>query len=170
MGDIKYYKHISVLITVSFLVNITILLIMNISSYSLFLEGLLGIKKTFVIELFFWAALGATIACSLFLSEDKEMNEVESVKENPDPKILRYPDEIDVIQYLHRIITSGILGVIGALMLFSGLFFFEANLEILSIKHRMFFVILCFLIGLYQRNFIAYLGDMFRKILEKQNK
>jgi len=170
MGDIKYYKHITALITISFIVNIAILLILNITSASQYFESLYGIKKTFVIQLFFWSALGATIACSLFMSEDKETNEVERAKNNPDPKILRYPDVIDVFLYLQRIITSSILGVIGALMLFAGLIFFEANIEVLSIKHRMFFVIFCFLIGMYQRNFIAYLGKTFRRIIEDKNK
>ncbi|PKN18248.1 MAG: hypothetical protein CVU71_12110 [Deltaproteobacteria bacterium HGW-Deltaproteobacteria-6] len=170
MGDIKYYKHITALIMVSFVVNISVLLILNITFTSQYLEGLYGIKKTFIIQLFFWSALGATIACSLFMSEDKEINEIERAKHNPDPKILRYPDVIDVFLYLQRIITSGILGVIGASMLFAGLIFFEAQIEILSIKHRMFFVIFCFLIGMYQRHFIAYLGKMFRKIIEDKNK
>lgn len=170
MGDIKYYKHISTIIIISFAVNITILLILNTPNVSSGFEALFGVKKSFVIQLYFWSALGATISCSLFLSEDKEMNEVESVKDKPDPKVLRYPDIIDVTLYIQRIITSGILGVIGALLLFSGLIFFEANIETLSIKHRMFFIIFCFLIGMYQRNFLEYLGGMFRKILEKQNK
>jgi hypothetical protein len=104
------------------------------------------------------------------MSEDKEINEVERVKNNPDPKVLRYPDVIDVSLYLQRIITSGVLGVIGALMLFAGLIFFEAQIEVLSIKHKMFFIVFCFLIGMYQRNFITYLGKMFRRIIEDKNK
>lgn len=170
MGDIKYYKHITALIMISFVVNVSILLILNITSSSQYLESLYGIKKAFVIQLFFWSALGATIACSLFMSEDKEINEVERTKNDPDPKVLRYPDVIDVFLYLQRIITSGILGVIGSLMLFAGLIFFEAQIEVLSIKHKMFFVIFCFLIGMYQGNFIAYLGKMFRRIIEDKNK
>jgi hypothetical protein len=170
MGDIKYYKYITALVMISFIANIAILLILNITTVTQYLDSLFGIKKTFVMQLFFWSALGATIACSLFMSEDKEINEVERVKNNPDPKVLRYPDVIDVSLYLQRIITSGVLGVIGALMLFAGLIFFEAQIEVLSIKHKMFFIVFCFLIGMYQRNFITYLGKMFRRIIEDKNK
>ena len=170
MGDIKYYKYITALLIISFVLNMAILLTLNIPSVSKYLVEIFGIKKTFVIELFFWSALGATIACSLFLSEDKEMNEVESAKEKPDPMILRYPDSIDVCLYIQRIIASGILGIIGALMLFAGLVFFEARIDELSIQHRMFIIIFCFLIGMYQRSFITYLGNMFRKIIEEKNR
>ena len=170
MGDIKYYKHITALVMISFAVNIAILLFLNITNVSQYLETLLGIKKTFIVQLFFWSALGATIACSLFMSEDKEINEVECARDKPDPKILRYPDVIDVLLYLQRIITSGILGVIWALILLSGLVFFEAPIEVLSVKHKIFFILFCFLIGMYQRTFIEYLGKMFKKIIEDKNK
>jgi hypothetical protein len=104
------------------------------------------------------------------MSEDKEINEVESLKEKPDPTILRYPNAIDVSLYLQRIITSGVLGVIGALMLFAGLIFFEVNIEVLSLRHKTFFIIFCFLIGMFQRNFIAYLSQIFKKFIEDKNK
>ncbi len=170
MGDIKYYKYITALLIIAFIMEIILLLLFNIENVSQYLESLYGIKKTFVIQLFFWSALGATIACSLFMSEDKEINEVERAKGKPDPVVLRYPDIIDVFLYLQRIITSGVLGVIGALMLFAGLVFFEANIDVLSVKHKTFFIIFCFLIGMYQRNFIAYLSKMFKKIIEDKNK
>ena len=164
MGDIKYYKHITALLIVAFIVEIISLLFLNVASVSQYFESLFGIKKTFVIQLFFWSALGATIACSLFMAEDKETNEVESLKENPDPVTLKYPDAVDIFLYLQRIVTSGVLGVIGALMLFAGLIFFEANIEVLSLRHKLFFIIFCFLIGMYQRNFITYLSQMFKKL------
>jgi hypothetical protein len=81
-----------------------------------------------------------------------------------------YPDSIDVCLYIQRIIASGILGIIGALMLFAGLVFFEARIDELSIQHRMFIIIFCFLIGMYQGSFITYLGNMFRKIIEEKNR
>ncbi|MGA9112017.1 MAG: hypothetical protein WB290_17175, partial [Smithella sp.] len=111
MGDIKYYKYITALLIIAFIMEIILLLLFNIENVSQYLESLYGIKKTFVIQLFFWSALGATIACSLFMSEDKEINEVERAKGKPDPVVLRYPDIIDVFLYLQRIITSGVLGV-----------------------------------------------------------
>ncbi len=171
MGDIKYYKHITGLIITSFIINLIVICLFNILPIAQFFSEYISEKKLFVIQLFFWSALGATIACSLFLSEDKEMNELESLKETPDPLALRYPDSIDVFLYFQRIITSGILGIIGALILFAGLGFFDAQIETLSLKHKLFFIIYCFLIGMYQRNFITYLSNMFKKMLqEKTNK
>ena len=170
MGDIKYYKYITTIIMISFSFNIALLLTLNVSTTSQYLESLYSIKKLFIIQLFIWAMLGSTIACSLFLSQDKEINEIESVKTHPDPSLLRYPDMIDLFLYLQRIITGGILGVIGALILFAGLIFFDANIGNMSLKHKSFFIVFCFLIGLYQRHFLGYLEKMLRKIIEDKIK
>ena len=119
-----------------------------------------------MLQLYFWSALGATIACSLFMKQDKEINELESIKDEPDPTILRYPDPIDVVLYVQRIMTSGFFGVIGATILFAGLGYFDVSADILNFKQKVFFIVFCFLIGMYQGDFITFLNNLSKRLLQ----
>lgn len=73
-----------------------------------------------MIKQFFYGALGATVAGTLFLAKDKDINEIESLKSKPDPLILRHPDRIDKTFYLLRIMTSGVLAIIDTMLILSG--------------------------------------------------
>ena len=170
IGDIKYYKPISLLVSGALLLCAVMLLILSLNSVSAYLATQMGEKKAFVIQLFFWAGLGASISSSLFLARDKEDNELESVKEKPDPAALRYPTDLDVVLYAHRIVTSGLLGVIGAAILFAGLGYFDTDVDISNTKQRMFFIVFCFLIGLNQGDFVKYLSQISTRLFQKAEK
>jgi len=167
IGDVKYYRHISVLILLALTVAGAMLLWLNSSSGRGFMLEFLGNNVAFGLQLFFWGALGASVASSLFLAQDKDQNELESVKAAPDPSRLRYPTEIDVHLYCHRIVTSACLAVVGALFLYAGLSYFDVPAALPNSKHRAFFILFAFLIGLHQGNFVAFLNKRFQKILEK---
>jgi hypothetical protein len=166
-GDPKYYGHITYLLLVALAVNGALIFVLNTNIASAWLGSLLGPKKAFVTQLFFWAALAGTIASSLFMKHDKDINELESLKDEPDPTVLRYPDIIDVGLYLQRILTSGFLGIVGAAILFAGLGYFDVSSDTLTTKHKLFLVIFSFLIGLYQSNFLTALGEMSKRIFQK---
>lgn len=123
--------------------------------------------KLFLIQLFFWSALGATIACSLFLAQDKEINEKEACKKHPSPDVLRYPTNVDVHLYAQRILTSGFLGLVGAFIILAGLGYFEVPIDSINEKHKIFLIITAFVVGLHQKNFLATLTSLCKKIFEK---
>jgi hypothetical protein len=166
-GDPRYYKHISVLIMLVLLGTSVILLFLNSSFGQTILLKYLGTRTAFCFQLFFWGALGAAIASSLFLAEDKKQNELELVKASPDPSLLSYPNEIDVHLYCHRIVTSACLAVVGAFFLYAGLTYFDVPADLPNPKHQAFFILFAVLIGLYQANFVAFLHKRFQKMLEK---
>src|SRR3989304_7651980 len=167
IGDVRYYTHISALILLALAVAGAMLLWLNSSTGRTFVLAYLGTKEAFGLQLFFWGALGSAIASSLFLARDKDENEIESVKAAPDLSRLRYPTKIDVHLYGHRIVTSACLAVVGALFLYAGLSYFDVPADLPSPKHRAFFILFAFLIGLYQGNFVAFLHKRFQNILEK---
>jgi hypothetical protein len=164
-GDIKYYQHISILIIFALAAEVMALVYLNSSVGEQAVLRYLGSKVAFGLQLFFCGAAGATIAGSFFLARDKEENEIESLKEKPDLSVLRYPDHIDVYLYLHRILTSACLAVIGGLFLYAGLSYFDVPADLPSPKHRAFFILWAFLVGLYQGNFVAFLTKRFQKML-----
>jgi hypothetical protein len=165
-GDIRNYHRISLLILGALAVAGAALLWLNSHSGRSLTLTYLGEKVAFGFQLFFWGALGATIAASLFLARDKEDNELESLKPRPDASLLRYPTDIDVHLYGHRILTSACLAVVGSLFLYAGLSYFDVPAELPSPKHRTFFILFAFLIGLYQGNFVTFLNKRFQRILE----
>lgn len=167
VGDIKHYKHISILISIVLAMVGLALVCLNSSIGHQTVLSYLGPTPTFGVQLFFWGALGAAIASSLFLARDKEENELESLKEKPDLSALRYPTDIDVHLYAHRIVTSACLAVIGAIFLYAGLSYFDVPASLPTAKQRAFFILFAFLIGLYQGNFVAFLSKRFQKILER---
>lgn len=165
-GKPEYYKGIIIVIFLSFATNIGALIAFNVDLTEPWLIQILGRNEAFIFELFFWGALGATISSSLFLSEDKEINELEALKDNPDPAVLRYPDAIDVCLYVQRILTSGLLAVISAVILFAGLGYFEVDINNIATKQQMLFIITAFLVGMYQGNFIVFLSKLSKKMLQ----
>lgn len=165
-GSPKYYRHISFLILVALVGAGAMLLWLNTISGRSLMQAYLGNNVSFGLQLFLWGALGGSIASSLYMAWDKEENELESVKDRPDPSCLRYPNEIDVHLYGHRIMTSACLAVVGGLFLYAGLNYFDVPAT-LNPKHRAFFIIFSFLIGLYQGKFLTFLNRRFQKILEK---
>ena len=168
-GNVKYYRHISLLTLVALTVAGAMLLWLNTISGCNLAQAYLGSKAAFGLQLFFWGALGGAIASSLYLAWDKEENELERVKAAPDPTRLRYPNEIDVHLYCHRIVTSACLAVVGGMFLYAGLSYFDVPAALLNQKHRAFFIIFSFLIGLYQGKFLTFLNKRFQKILDKSD-
>lgn len=165
----RYYRHISIMILLSLASNCAMLVWLNSLAGQALALAYLDIKAAIGVQLFFWGALGATIASSLFLARDKDENELESARATPDLTCLRYPDKIDVHLYVHRILTSACLAVVGALFLYAGLSYFDVPADLPSPKHRAFFILFAFLIGLHQGNFVAFLHTRFQKILEKSD-
>jgi hypothetical protein len=169
MGEIKYYKHISVLIFCALLFNGVCILFLNSRWCDKVLTNLFSEQKAFIIQLFFWSTLGGTVACSLFLAQDKERNEMEACKKSPRPEVLQYPDLIDVHLYAQRIATSGFLGLIGSFLLFAGLGYFDVPINNLNLKHKVFLVLTAFVVGLYQKHFLESLASFCKKMFERSN-
>jgi len=169
-GDPKYYLHITLIIITSLCLNGSMIFILNINTVNIWLVSLIGEKKAFIMQLYFWAAARSTIACSIFMKNDKDINELESLKDKPDSRILRYPNIYDVYLYLERILTSGFLGIFGAVLLLAGLGYFDVNPETLTVKHKLFLIIFSFLIGLYQANFLTVLNEMSRRFFTNTKK
>lgn len=170
VGDPSYYRQITALITLSFIFNGLLLLGLNTVVISGWLLTLFGPLKAFVIQLFFWAALGATVAASIFMNQDKEVNELERLKGTPDLAVLRFPNAIDVWLYGQRILTSGFLGVIGASLFVAGLWYFDVPISDLTPKHQLFLAIVSFTVGLYQTDFLSALKGFWKKLLTKNTK
>jgi hypothetical protein len=169
-GDPKYYGYISVLILLVLSGACAILLLVNSSFGQAFVLAYVGARTAFCFQLFFWGALGAAIASSLFFAEDKNQNELELAKATPDPSRVRYPNKLDVHLYFHRIVTSACLAVVGAFFLYAGLTYFDVPADLPNPKQRAFFILFAVLVGLYQANFVAFLHKRFQKILEKSGR
>jgi hypothetical protein len=167
-GSPKYYRTIVILLSIAFVVEALFLLIINMRPVENALAIYFGGKIAFLLQLFFWAALGATIASSIFIGKDKELNELEREKAKPNPEILRYPNEIDVWLYAQRILTSGFLGVIGAGLFIVGLWYFDLTLDEFGSKHKLFLAIVSFIIGLYQGNFLMALDAFSKKLFQQK--
>lgn len=117
-----------------------------------------------MIKQFFYGALGATVFSSFFLSNDIEINELESLNEEPDLTKLRYPTNEDISLYIQRIISSGFLAIIGAFVLMGGFGYLEVTFEVITLKQKILFALVSFLIGLFQGNFYAKLESVFKRI------
>lgn len=74
MGDIKNYRSISILIIVALASAGAALLFLNSSVGRGIMVRYFDPMAVFGLQLFFWGALGASIASSLFLARDKEEN------------------------------------------------------------------------------------------------
>ncbi len=167
-GHPKYYRTIVILLSAAFILEALFLLFINLRPIESALEYYFGKKMGFLVQLFFWAALGATIASSIFLGKDKELNELEREKAKPNPEILRYPNEIDVWLYGQRILTSGFLGIIGAGLFIVGLWYFDLTLDEFGSKHKLFLAIVSFIVGLYQGNFLVALNSLSKKLFQQK--
>lgn len=168
-GDAGNYKAIAYVLMVSFLINGIALVGLNLDSVVGWLHTLMGPVKTFMIQLFFWGAAGATIAGSRFLANDKQQNIDEGLKEVPDPSEIQYPDKIDVWLYAQRILSSGFLAIFGAAILFAGLGYFEISIDQLTAKHKVFLIVFAVVIGLYENRFLVSLDRMSRNLFLKHS-
>ena len=137
-GDVKYYKHISWVLFGALGVCLPAILFLNVDRVEAYVKGDLGQATALVLELYFWAALGGTVASYKFFAEDKETNETESLRQAPDRTVLRLPGVYDVVLYGLRIVLSGVLGVVGAAIALSGLSFFDAAIDTSELKQRAF--------------------------------
>jgi len=163
-GNPENYRWIAAILYTGFGASGIAIVILNMTPVELYLLQVFEPTKLFVLQLYFWATMGATIASYKFFATDKDMNECESQKPNPDPSLLRYPDSFDVILYSQRIVFSGFLGVVGAAILYAGLGYFDAPLETGSLKQNVFFIVFCFLIGVYQNDFLAFLAGLKQRL------
>jgi magnesium-transporting ATPase (P-type) len=121
-----------------------------------------GYMVRLAFEQFFYGALAATIACSIFLSKDKEINEVEAVKPNPDPKELRLPDIIDKRLYIQRILSSGFLSVFGMFIILFVFNYLDINTaNDFTFKQKLLVGVFSFMIGLYQSKFLSNIEKFF---------
>ncbi|TLX73483.1 hypothetical protein E9993_15330 [Labilibacter sediminis] len=161
--DLSEYKKISKSIFISFIIHAFLILMINFNAVEIWINSQFGQICSELFKQYFYGAIGGTIACSLFLKNDKERNEIESLKDNPDPMELRLPDVIDKRLYIQRIITSGILAVLGALIIIA-VFFSYLEVDFKNgfiLKHKMFLIISSLSIGLYQLKFLGSLEKLF---------
>lgn len=168
-GDPKNYTGIAVVLFSAFVISIMAIAAMNVNYIETWLSGNFGQRKTFVLQLFFWASLGATIASYKFFADDKDINELESVKQPPDPAKLRWPNGYDVTLYAMRILFSGIQGVIGGVIIYAGLGFFNADTATWGTKQKALFVVFGFLIGIYQNDFLSFLAGLKTRLFQTKH-
>ena len=162
----EYKKIINVLVT-SFIINIILILAFNLAIVNCYLTLVFGNLGLELIKQFFYGSIGATIACTLFLAKDKDINELESLKEKPDPKVLRLPDSIDRKFYSLRIATSGLLAIVGAIVILTGFSYLEIDYDQgFSIKQKLLFALASFLIGLYQFKFLNRIENVFNSLFK----
>jgi hypothetical protein len=165
--DLKEYKKISNIIFLSFLINILFILALNYSRIENVIIMNFGGISAEIIKQFFYGAIGATISCSIFLKKDKEINELESLKDKPDPAVLRLPDVIDKRLYIQRIITSGILAILGMLLILAGFSYLEVDFSAdFTFKHKLFFAISSLMIGIYQSKFLTSVEKIFEGLFK----
>jgi hypothetical protein len=167
--DLKQYMKISTVLFFSFLFNFVILLAVNIKFVEAKLLPFFGQIALEGIKQFFYGALAATISCSLFVAKDKDINELELLKSPPDPSTFRLPDIFDKRMYIQRIICSGILAVLGLVIILAGFSYLEVNYEkAFTAKHKLLFVLSSFLIGLNQSKFLARLEKLFDQFFKEK--
>lgn len=160
--DLKEYRHISRILFWSIGLNIFIVLALHYHPFDDFITQDFGFITRLAIEQFFYGALAATIACSIFLSKDKEINELENVKSKPDPKELRLPDIIDKRLYIQRILSSGLLAVFGMFIILLVFNYLEiTTTKDFTFKQKLLIGVFSFMVGLYQSKFLSYIEKLF---------
>jgi hypothetical protein len=163
-GDPKYYFHIAVVLFTSFIGSAIALLLLNAESVQAWLNAFLGHGRAFFPQLYFWGCAGATIKCSVFLANDKDLNEREATKPATEKRDIMYPDPIDVLLYAQRIISSGFLAIFAALIVTTGLSYFEVPIVHASGKRQIFFIVMSVLVGLFEAKFLTSLDKLSRRL------
>jgi len=161
----RYYRHIATFLFLAFCLNAGALVTLNVTRIAVWLTELVGLKKTFLIQLFFWAEMGAVVSSSKYLVHDIETHRAEQAKPRPDTAVLRYPTALDVLIYAQRMLVSGVLGVIGAILFLAGLGHFDVQADVLVTRHQCVLAVLAFLVGLFQGYFLAFLNNLFGRLL-----
>ena len=159
-GSPRYYDWIAVVLFSSLAICCACLLFLNLNSVEVCVQELFGTRKAFILQMYFWAALGATITSYKFFADDKDRNELECLKDNPDPKELRWPNSQDVILYIQRILMSGAMGIIGVAVLLAGLGIFDTAQQEWSTKQKMVLAVFCAVVGMYQADFLAFVAGI----------
>lgn len=163
-GDPKFYFYIMALIFVSFICSGVILWLLNAEFVRAWLKVIFGNERSFFVQLYFWGCAGATINCSIFVANDKDLNEREASKPPTEKRDIRYPDPIDVWLYAQRILSSGFLAIFAALVVTTGLSYFDAPIAQGSGKHQIFFIVMSMLIGLFENRFLTSLNRLSRRL------
>jgi hypothetical protein len=159
-GDPYYYDYIAVVLFCALLICCSFLIFLNIKNVEVCTEDMFGPRKAFILQLYFWAALGATVTSYKFFKDDKERNEVAFLNKTPDPLELRWPDSQNVILYIQRILMSGVMGIIGAVILLSGLSVFDSVPQEWGTKQKMGLIVFCVVVGMYQKDFLEFVSGI----------
>jgi hypothetical protein len=167
-GDFKNYGKISKMLTWLFIVCLLIILILHAYIVTEWLKTIFGDKGQTLIKSFFFGSLGAIISSSIFLSRDKETNKQLFAK-NQRSKEIDLPDCLDRQMYLHRVITSGALAVLGTLIIFAGLSYVDVKYTSEIDKQKYLIIVASFLIGLYQGKFLKFIDSLFDNIFRPKD-
>lgn len=165
-GSAGNYRVILIILTLSYLVAGVLLFLANFSDISVWLERETGPRKAFFVQVFLWGFIGATMAATSFVANDKELNETERLKDSPDQTILRYPNEFDLWLYGLRIIGGGFFGIVGAMIIIAGLSVVDIDLDSFNIKQKLLLSISAFLIGLHEKRFVDSLNILSKKLIQ----
>jgi len=160
--DLTEYKNISRILFWSMGLNTSFVLALHFNPIDNYLSINFGSIVRLCIEQFFYGSLAATIACSVFLSKDKEINELEALKEIPDPKELRLPDILDKRLYIQRILSSGFLAIFGMFIILFAFNYLDVNTNTeFNFKQKLLIGIFSFMIGLFQSKFLSNIEKFF---------
>lgn len=163
-GDPSVYLAIVRLLWTAFAILSVALVSINTKFVAAWCVELLGERPAFFLQLGLWGALGGLVSGYKFLAHDKDLNELEAMKEKPDPTVLRYPTVVDVHLYGQRIVSSGVLGVISGLLVLTGLIYFQVETTGAPLRQRLFMVLLAFVVGLQENDFLAFLSKLNQRL------
>jgi hypothetical protein len=61
-------------------------------------------------------------------------------------------------------------GVLGAIIVFAGLGYFEVQATQITEKHRFFLEVFCFIVGMYESDFLGFLQQLTRRLLRRRDR
>ena len=164
-GNFEQYKKIAIRLNILFAFCLILLLVLHIKPVTVYLIEIFGDRGQTLIKSYFFGNLGALISCSIFLARDKDFNKQIFLKDKNSIKI-ELPDSVDNTMYVQRVITSGILAVLGVTIMFAGLSYLDVQFTSKIDKQKYLAIILSIIIGLYQGKFLKYIDSIFNNIFK----
>lgn len=164
-GTADNYPVIARLLWAAFVLLGVVLVVFQLRPVDEWLADYLAPASRQFLELGLFGSLGGLIAAYKYLANDIEINELEAAKDKPDTAILRYPTGTDVHLYGLRILSSGVLGAISGLLVMLGMVYFQVDMTDFPLRQRLFMVLLAFLVGLQENDFLGFLSSLRERIL-----
>ena len=168
-GGPRSYYFICGIVVLSVIVSSAFIIILNYSCFRSYLVSHFSERLAFLFQVPFWAALGASLDCYKFAADDRQDNE--DAFRNKDIQQLAWPNVYNVMFYGLRIIMGGVMGCIGTVILVSGLGALDVSDPSWLLKHKLWILSFCAIIGYSQDSFLQWINtikkNMFKDRSEK---